>query len=92
MCKMTLFVSNVANIFVNWTWVCMWGERFLDVMFPMRRFSHIDRIVHTQKTLCFLFATALFMESWALFVVTEHTVTAEHVGGSYCDLDGNFAK
>lgn len=90
MCKMIFFVSNASNIFVNWTWVCMWGQRFLHVVYPMRRFTEIDSIVQTKKMLCSLFAVALLIESWAFFALTEQR--DERINGSYCDLDGNFAK
>uniref|UniRef100_A0A914WU10 Uncharacterized protein n=1 Tax=Plectus sambesii TaxID=2011161 RepID=A0A914WU10_9BILA len=69
LCKTTVFVSNVANVFVNWTWVYMWAQRFLDVVYPLRRFTEIDSVAQTKKMLGLLCITALIMESWALFVM-----------------------
>lgn len=89
-CKTAFFVSNVASLFVNWSWVCMWGQRFLDVVRPLRRFTEQDSVTQTKRMLCLLLITAVGMELWGLLVVTEHRV--DDIGGFYCDVDVKYAR
>ena len=84
MCKSTVFVSNTAAFFSNWTWVLMWTERYLDVVHPMRRFYHPNAIARTFRMLCFLLICAIMLEFYSLVFVTENTV--DGING-ICDLD-----
>ncbi|CAI4223820.1 unnamed protein product [Auanema sp. JU1783] len=90
LCKILVFLSNVAACFANWCWLVMYLQRCVYLLFPLKRCQkgYMSFIQSSPKLLITCLLLATITQTWSLVLVTERQFrTDEGYIGTTCERD-----